>query len=222
MQSASGTPALGPAVPAGKSPAAGRSIKGGLAVFFLCVLVGSIGGFIMVRNAQVRIQESQNLVLGLIYFMEQHGGRLPESLDEFLASPFIERKPAGGDAVSVVIHPYPQSGYRKDPRPIVIDDLNNYTIDWGVDLGTLTADERGEFRDPKGATVKVFQWRRKGAPALAGSSSAPKVYVAMLVDASREIRERAAASQPAAAPDRPAVVQTRPAAAPPAPAPQAP
>lgn len=171
-------------------------MKAGLRIVALCIVVGSIGGAVMLWNTQKRIRESQDIVLGLTYFMEQHAGRLPASESEFLSSPFVETVSDTDSATSIRIRPYDESQYRHDPHGVTIANLDEYKIAWGTELSGLTYDAQGELRDEKGNGVKLIRWPTTGYGS--GSPAAAR-YADLLLTASRDIRRRST-SQPASAP----------------------
>ncbi|QOJ14584.1 MAG: hypothetical protein HRU75_08000 [Planctomycetia bacterium] len=154
-------------------------MRSGLIVVAVCVLIGSVGGAIMMRNAQRQIGESRELVLGLIYYLESSGGKMPQSQEAFLSSPFVERLPAQDGRISLRIRPPATSRFRTDPRGTVIRDLRDFVIGWGAEPATLTVDQSGAARTPAGGTLKLFAWASK--------SKAANVYGEMLIDAAREI-----------------------------------
>ncbi|MBK8914991.1 MAG: hypothetical protein IPM64_10395 [Phycisphaerales bacterium] len=154
-------------------------MRSGLIVVAVCMLIGSVGGAVMMRGAQRQIGESRELVLGLIYFLESSGGKMPESREAFLNSPFVERVPTTDGRISLRIRPPEKSRFRTDPRGTVIRDMRDFVIGWGAEPATLTVDQSGAARTPAGGTLKLFAWASK--------SKAANVYGEMLIDAAREI-----------------------------------
>lgn len=124
------------------------------AVLGLCVVLSVVVGVRLWRQINRGLPPAQDLVTGLMYFMESHGGRFPASEEEFLASDFVEKLPDGG----IRIVPRPGTRFRRTPWGVVIRDLGRYRIAWGVDLAALTIDRRGVVRDGQGNEVTLVRW----------------------------------------------------------------
>src|SRR5215468_3197988 len=72
-----------------------RPMRAGLTVVGICFLI-SIGIAVgLMRSYGPEWSATQDLFMGLTYFMEVNGGRFPATEDEFVQSPFVERLPDG-------------------------------------------------------------------------------------------------------------------------------
>ena len=101
---------------------------------------------------------AHDMVAGLIYYAEAHGGKLPPSKAEFLGSRFLEHCADG----SIVIHAEPQSQYyvRTHEREIV--DVDEFHIPWGLDITTLGFGEQEALTDAQGREVLLIQVHVRG------------------------------------------------------------
>ncbi len=139
--------------PAG-SPASGFSKRSWILVVGLCAVLSVVVGVRLWNQIRRGLPPTQDLVTGLIYFMEAHGGRFPAGEAEFLASDFVERI----DEQTIRIRPRPATRFRRKPWGVPIRDLQRYGVAWGTDLSALTIDERGRVRDRQGREVVLVRW----------------------------------------------------------------
>ncbi|MFN0136170.1 MAG: hypothetical protein ACKVS9_08655 [Phycisphaerae bacterium] len=127
-------------------------MRNGLIVFSLCIL-GSIGLSVMLFLTYKReTPATQDLITGLLYFMEQHDGRFPASEAEFRACSFVEPLPSGG----VRIKPVTDSQFRRQTHGVEIADLKPFQIAWGADLAALSFNEYGKARDADNNPVALI------------------------------------------------------------------
>ncbi len=131
-----------------------RRTRAAVVVLALCGILSVVVGVRLWRQIHRGLPPTQDLVTGLIYFMESHGGRFPADEQEFLASPFVERLPGGG----IRIRPKPDTQFRRKPWGVAIRDLSRYGIAWGADLSKLTIDERGVVRNERGEEITLVRW----------------------------------------------------------------
>ena len=96
---------------------------------------------------------AHNMVAGLVYYAETHGGKLPPSKAEFLGSKFIEHCADG----SIVIHAEPQSQYYVKMYEREIVNVDEFRIPWGLDVATLRIVEDGVLTDAQGREVLLIQ-----------------------------------------------------------------
>jgi hypothetical protein len=160
-------------------------MRGAVIVISSCLVISVVLAFFLRHKFTDELVASQDLMLGLIYFMEQHGGRLPDSEAEFRAAEFVEELPGGG----VRIRAPRETRYQPRTHGYPIRDLAPFRVRWGTDLTTLTPDDYHNLRNPAGEKVQLVRW-----PA---SPPSGKGYSLILASTARDIRERAAASAPA-------------------------
>ncbi len=165
----------------------GFSRRSWILVVGLCAVLSVVVGVRLWSQIRSGLPPTQDLVTGLIYFLEEHGGRFPASADEFLASDFVERV----DERTIRIRPRPDTRFRRKPWGVPIRDLERYGIAWGADLSRLTIDERGVVRDPQGREVVLVRWP--------DSPRSGRSYSRLLLAVHRQLA-KAAASQPASRP----------------------
>lgn len=127
-------------------------MRNGLIVFSLCIL-GSIGLSIMLFLTYKReTPATQDVVTGLLYFMEQHDGRFPASEQEFRACSFVESLPGGG----VRIKPVADSRFvRRETHGVEIPDLKPFQIAWGTNLDAIQFNEYGNPKDADNNPVSL-------------------------------------------------------------------
>ena len=165
-------------------------MRTGLIVVGACLLGSIIIGVVLKMRYGPELASVQDVMLGLIYFMEQNDGRLPESEAEFRAAPFVEERPDGGVRISAP----EQTIFQKQTHGIPIPDLSIYEIQWGTNLTKLIVDDRGKVRDENGKLVELLKWP--------SSPPSGKAYTLILYADSERIRNAAAAptSAPTTAP----------------------
>jgi hypothetical protein len=88
----------------------------------------------------------EDVFTGLVYFLEDNGGRFPASEAEFVASQFVQRQADG----SLCIIARPGSPYRPRVHGVTIRDLSAYRVAWGADLAKWHVAEDGAAVDPSG------------------------------------------------------------------------
>ena len=162
-------------------------MKGGIAVVVVALLIGIGFGVYQVRATLTTINEVQDLFSGLVYYLEDHHGAMPESAEAFQAADFVERTPDGATRVAT------RAGdpFHRQAIGAEIADLSIYRVAWGADLTTLSIDRDGALRDAEGREVRLL-----GAGA---NVDTLRQFSRDLLKISREIRA-AAASQPVPAP----------------------
>jgi len=119
---------------------------------------------------------------GLVYFAEDHGGRLPTSEAEFRGCAFVENDPAGG----VRIIARPGSQYRPKAYGVSIGDLASFSILWGRDLETLVVDSEGRVVDGTGGEIRLLRVPRRGGEWVSMSRS----YSRQIYDICMELQAR--------------------------------
>lgn len=157
-------------------------MRNGLLVFFGLIAVSTTIALLLAGRYREDLTATQDVVLGLIYFMEQHGGRLPASEAEFRSAAFVEPLPDG----AIRITPPPQTRFRRQTHGIPIRDLAPFRIRWGTELGALTLSADGKAHDAEGRTVELAAWP--------SSPSSGKGYTVVLLAAWQEIRSQGAAA----------------------------
>lgn len=120
---------------------------------------------------------TQDVFLGLAYFMEAHDGRMPASEEEFRLSGFVETQPDG----SIRIKPPQTSRFSTTLRGIPIASLEPFKIRWGTDIGSLTIDDYGRAYDPNKNKVELLCWP--------SSPPSGKTYTMLLIDVWRQIKQ---------------------------------
>jgi hypothetical protein len=151
-------------------------MKSGFLVIGVCLLLSTGLAFQQYRAFKTDLVATQDVQLGLLYFMEANDGRLPASEAEFRASPFLQTGPDG--ALRVV--PPAKSRYIREPHGYPLRDLSRFQIAWGVDPLTLKPDEYGRLADSAGQTVELMRWPSSG--------DSGKVYSALLYDEAAKLR----------------------------------
>jgi len=147
-----------------------------------CLLLAGVFALRQYHSFKTDLVATQDLVLGLLYFMEQHQGRFPASEEEFLASPFVDRASDG----AIVIRAPQQTRYRRRTHGYPIRDLAPFRVRWGTDLSALRLDPRGVALDPDGKAVELVGWP--------GSPKSGRVYTRLLMIESQRLRGAAAMS----------------------------
>jgi hypothetical protein len=150
-------------------------MKTGLAVVAALLLISGVIGYGLFRRYKPELTQTQDLVTGLIYFMEDHTGRFPASENEFRASPFIE---STADGIRVL--PKPGTKFRAETHGIVIRDLAPFKIAWGADFDRIQIDDRGKPRWPDGSEATLVVWP--------SSPPSAKTYAIMLLTVAEQIR----------------------------------
>lgn len=155
-------------------------MKSGLAVIGVCLVISGIMAFAMKRQMQTELVGCQDLVLGLIFYMEKHDGALPESEAAFRAEPYVVELPEGG----VRIESPAETVYPSRPHGYPIPDLKVYKVAWGRALDDLEVDKYMRVCDAEGNKVELASWP--------SSPPSGKGYSVILLGASREIQARQA------------------------------
>lgn len=158
-------------------------MRGAFFVIGICLVVSVFLAWQVKRSMQTDLVGAQDLVLGLIYFMEQHDGRFPASQEEFVSSSVVRVDEAG--AYHIV--PPAETRYSRTVHDYPLTDLARFEIQWGADLDTLTINDRGKVLDANGREVKLLEW-----PA---SPPSGKVYSGILLIQHQQIRQRLAEQQ---------------------------
>lgn len=133
-------------------------MRGGLLVVAIVALIGVVIGALSVAHTSRRVDVVQDLFTGLVYYLDDHDGRLPPSKDAFLDAPFVEPLPDGGCRILN----REDDRFGREAVGVAVDDLDRYEIPWGVNLQTLTVDKEGAVRNPDGEEVLLI----KGGPPL--------------------------------------------------------
>lgn len=128
-------------------------MKAGLAVFAFLIAVACLIAYGLARKYGPELTRTQDLVTGLIYFLEENQGRFPASEEEFRAATFVEKTPDG-----IRIRPKPNTRFRAETHGVVIGDLKPYEIAWGTDLSKAQVDDRGRVRNEMGDEIKLVTW----------------------------------------------------------------
>lgn len=129
-------------------------MRGAWWVIGTCLALSVAGALVLKSRYRGELVEVQDLLTGLLYFMEDHGGRFPTSQEEFLSSRAVESQAGGG----IRIIPRGDSRYRQTTHGAVIGDLASFKVAWGIDLTTLSVNERGRVVDPDGREVTLMVW----------------------------------------------------------------
>jgi hypothetical protein len=156
-------------------------MRGAVIVMSICLVGSVLLAFVVRGKLKSEFVASQDLMLGLIYYMEQSGGRLPQSEAAFRAAAFVEELPEGG----VLIHAPEATRYRRETHGYPIADLGPFNVRWGTDLASLTVDEYRNLRDAGGEKVELVHWP--------SSPPSGKGYSIILLSTSAEIQEHLAA-----------------------------
>lgn len=131
-------------------------MKSGLTVVGVCLLVSVIAGVVLKNRYKQELVEVEDVVTGLIYFLEQNQGRFPDSEAEFVAAPFIESGPRGFRVMAPA-----ETRYRKTThgdKGLWIASLAPFEIKWGAELTGLTVDDYGNARDADNEKVRLVRW----------------------------------------------------------------
>lgn len=160
-------------------------MKSGLAVVGFLILVACTAAYFLASKYGPELTRTQDLVTGLIYFLEENRGRFPASEVEFRAASFVEKTPDG-----IRIRPKPGTRFRAETHGVVIGDLKPYEIAWGTDLSIVQVDDRGRVRNQKGDEIKLVTWP--------SSPPSGRSYSWVLLDVYEQVT--AATSQPASGP----------------------
>jgi hypothetical protein len=150
-------------------------MKSGLAVVALLLLISVVIAFGLSRRYGPELTQTQDLVTGLIYFLEDHDARFPATEDEFRASAFIEKTPDG-----IRVLPKPGTRFRRETHGILIRDLKPFQIAWGAELTKITVDNRGKPRWPSGDEAALVSWP--------SSPPSSKAYTLMLLTVAEQLR----------------------------------
>lgn len=160
-------------------------MRSGLIVVGVCLFISATLAVVLRGRYKQDLVATQDLVTGLIYFMEQQQGRFPASQEEFLAADFIE--PLADGAIRV--RPNPETRFRRETHGIPIYDLAPFKICWGADMANVQMDERGVARFADQTEARLISWPSSG--------SSWKTYAIVLLGVNREIvTEKRSASQP--------------------------
>ena len=165
-----------------------RRVRNAFIVFGICLAISAVIGIVLFRQYRRDLPATQDLVTGLIYFVESSGGRFPAGEDEFRAAAFVEQLPDGGFR----IRPRSDSSYRRTTHGFVFHDLRPFEIAWGADLTLMALDNRGRVRDGSGNEVSLIRWP--------SSPHSGRIYSPLLLEVSRRARGvgAATATRPAA------------------------
>lgn len=153
-------------------------MKSGLTVVAVLLLISGVVAYWLSRVYGPELTQTQDLLTGLIYYMEDHDAQFPASEAEFRASPFIEQT---SDGLRVL--PKTDTKFRRETHGILIRDLKPFKIHWGADLSTITLDNRGKPRWPDGQEASLVSWP--------SSPPSGRAYTQMLCAIAREIRGEA-------------------------------
>ncbi|MCA9242486.1 MAG: hypothetical protein KDA32_00920 [Phycisphaerales bacterium] len=157
-------------------------MRSGLIVVGICLAVSIVAGVVLAGRYRGELVQVEDVVTGLIYFLEKNEGRFPQSQEEFEASPFVETGPQGVRILSPE-----QTKYRKPThgdKGLWIPSLEPFKINWGAQLDGLTVDEFGNARDTKGDKVRLVRWP--------SSEPSAKEFTILLLRVAAENRPKAA------------------------------
>lgn len=150
----------------------------------VCLVLGTVLAFSLQSTFAKDLPETQDVVIGLLYYMEEHGGQFPASEKEFLASSFVEPDPAGGFRV----RPKQPTQFRQQTNGVLIRDLAPFRIAWGADLAHLRINEYGRVLDANGNPVELVRWPN--------SPTSAKDYSSWLVSIHRALHKLDAQPSP--------------------------
>lgn len=150
-------------------------MKSGLAVVAALLLISGVIAYGLYRRYKPELAQTQDIVTGLIYFMEDHAGQFPASENEFRASTFVEKTTDGFRVL-----PKPGTKFRTETHGIVIHDVTPFRVAWGADLTTIQIDDRGKPRWPDGKEAALVIWP--------SSPPSSKTYTLMLLTIAEQIR----------------------------------
>lgn len=128
-------------------------MRTGIIVFVATLALSCVLGVAMYYYYQPQLAAVQDLVIGLGYFMEEHG-RFPASEAEFTASDFVEKLPNG----AIRIKPRMNSVLIRNLHQQPIESLKPFQIAWGTDLNHLQPDTTGALYDAAGNKVELLIW----------------------------------------------------------------
>jgi hypothetical protein len=126
----------------------------GLTVVGLCLSISFVLAWRLRTQYKPELAKVQDVMSGVLYFMERSGGRLPASESEFRAADFVETLADG----AIRIRPQPHSQFRRETYGIPIESLEPFRIQWGRSLADLKLDEYGNVRDPDDKKVELIAW----------------------------------------------------------------
>lgn len=135
-------------------PATARGRGAFLVVALLFVLSGLIAWQLRGRYSP-ELAGNQDLMIALMYFMEDHDGRLPASEAEFRGQSYVEGLDNG--AVRIHVKPEYEDRYRR-PSGVRIADLGSYAIAWGRAMDDLVLDDYGNTRGADKEKVELIRW----------------------------------------------------------------
>lgn len=173
-----------------------RAVRIAFTIFGLTLGLSCVLGVLMYRYYQPELASAQDLVIGLGYFMEQHG-RFPQSEAEFAQSDFVERSVDG----AIRVKARTDSIFRHETHGVEIRDLGRFRIAWGTDLTTLHPDDFGVLYNAKEEKVELLQWP--------SSPPSGKVYSLELMEMFAKLHELGIASKPASNPASAPASQTQ-------------
>lgn len=170
-------------------------MRSGLIVFFTLLAISGFLGWRQYQLMKTELVPTQDLVIALLYYIEQTEGQFPESAADLVDAGIFQREPDG----AYVVVPPEDTAYRQSVHGYPLRDLNRFQVRWGTDLSMLYIDNQAKVRDIESDDeVILVRWPR--------SKPSGATYSSILVDAYRRSREAVAPEQPASA--------TQPAAAP--------
>lgn len=158
-------------------------MRNGLLVVFGLLAASTAIALLLYARYRHDLTATQDVVMGLIYFMEQHEGRLPASEAEFRAADYVEALPDGG----IRIHAPSKTRFRRQTHGFPVADLAPFAIRWGTDLGSLEVNKRGQALDAEGRVIEVARWP--------SSPNSGKGYTIVLIAARNEIVSASAAEE---------------------------
>lgn len=158
-------------------------------VIGICLAISGFMGYRLWTMLTTDLVAVQDLMLGLIYYMEANG-EFPASEAEFLAAPFVTRD----DANNIVIR-HPEGSAFNKPHGYPIADLAPFEIRWGSEMADLRiVDREGNLPDPNApnapetGTVSDGAGQKVVLIKLPNSPPSGKVYSAILVNAYRDLQ----------------------------------
>lgn len=157
-------------------------MRGAWIVVGACLVVGTVLAIALQSRFTRSLPETQDVMTGLIYYMEDHGGEFPPSEKAFLSSSFIELAPEGGLRVLAKAG----TKFRSTTNRVLIRDLAPFKIAWGADLGKLRVNEYGRVLNDEGNPVELVRWP--------DSPQSAKSYSAWLVSIHQGLKQ--ATTQP--------------------------
>ncbi len=128
-------------------------MRSGLYVVAGAALVGIVMGFFSVNSATRHQAVIDDLFTSLVYYAEATDGGYPANEGELFAMPFFEPDPEGGYRLTN------RDSTCLDKRVIGarIESLDEYNVQWGVDLSELEIDESGNVVDSAGQEVMLLR-----------------------------------------------------------------